>query len=406
MDEYLLPSSHHEAHSFNPIIAKELSIEKAIILKDLYGLCKYKLSNGLLTNNIPFCYYSSRAMAEKYPYMPASSIRRYLYELESDGYLISTVSNKMKIDVTKSYFVNFKMYDDLTLDKKWIDSEIENWRLWSAAQLIISIDQIEQPIDQSITMGDRNEQGCDRNEQAITFSTDIQQGEERSAIADPPRPPKLPEPLKAKKRQIDSDGLAAASRVVMYLNEKAIRNFEIGEKMSKSVRGFVVGRLNEGYTEEQLKKVVDNRCSSWLGDTKMSEFLRPKTLFNATNFVNYLEEATRSSGGTQNGPVYDTHLSNDREKAYQGFWEKTTETFPNIAKHVRFFTASEYLGFFADEPTFSPKIWSKYQGDMRKSKIRQALMALENDPQRNRIAPTGLCDYLKKWFIDERDGNH
>lgn len=406
MNEYLIPSEHHESHSFNPLVAKELSIEKAIILKDLYGLCKYKLTNGLLTNNVPSCYYSSRAMAEKYPYMPASSVRRYLSELESDGYLISFVSNRMKIDVTKSYLVNFKIYDSLTLGKKWEDSDIEKWRAWAISQSTTATDQIEQPIDQLITMGDRNEQGGDRNEQAITFSTDTQQKEERSATTEPIQPQKLPDTVRVKKRQIDSDGLAAASRVVTYLNEKAMRSFEVGEKMSKSVRGFVVGRLNEGYTEEQLKTVIDNRCSNWLGDTKMSEFLRPKTLFNATNFVNYLEDATRSSGGAKNGPVYDTHLPNGTEKGYNVFWGKITEEFPNIAKSIRFFTASEYLGFFADEPTFSPKIWSKYQGDMRKSKIRQALTSLENDSQRSRTAPTGLCDYLKQWFIDERDGKH
>lgn len=228
-----------------------------------------------------------------------------------------------------------------------------------------------------------------------------------SATAEPPAPEKTRTPKRKSERpDIATGGLAAAGRVVEYLNQKALRNFPVNGKMSKTTSKMILARLNDGCTEEQMKLVIDNRCSNWLGDAKMQEYLRPSTLFSQTNFVNYLEEATRSSGGTQNGPVYDIHLSNEREKSYKGFWEKTVETLPNIAKSVRFFTASEYVGFFADEPAFSPKIWSKYQGDMRRSKIRQALTTLENDPQRNRTAPTGLCDYLKKWFIDERDGNH
>ncbi len=33
--------------------------------------------------------------------------------------------------------------------------------------------------------------------------------------------------------------------------------------------------------------MIANRCLAWVGDSKMDEYLRPKTLFNATNFANY-----------------------------------------------------------------------------------------------------------------------
>lgn len=220
--------------------------------------------------------------------------------------------------------------------------------------------------------------------------------------------PSSTKPVKEKKHATDSDGRrAAASRVVEYLNQRAMRNFSTGSKIPKPILSLILARFNEGYTEEQLKLVVDNRCSNWLGDDTMSKYLQPSTLFRPGKFVNYLEDATRSSGvSRENGPIYDIELSNDERAAYELFWSEDVRPFPNIAKSIRFFTASEYLGFFADEPAFSPKIWGKYQGDFRKSKIRQALTSLENDPQRNRTAPTGLCDYLKTWFLDERDGKH
>jgi len=164
--------------------------------------------------------------------------------------------------------------------------------------------------------------------------------------------------------------------------------------------------LNDGCTEEQFRLVIDNRCSAWLGDAKMSAYLRPSTLFNATNFVNYLEDATRSSGGTNNGTVYDVQLSDERKKSYDKAWAKILELYPKTAASVRFFTASEYIAFYAEQPSFSPKIWEKYQGDFRASKTRQALTELENSSSKSKLAPAGLCDYLIQWFLDERDGKH
>lgn len=229
-----------------------------------------------------------------------------------------------------------------------------------------------------------------------------------AATAELPTPPKSPEPLKEKKHATDSDGRrAAASRVVEHLNQKAMRNFSTGSKIPKPILSLILARFNEGYTEEQLKLVVDNRCSNWLGDDTMSKYLQPSTLFRPGKFVNYLEEATRSIGKPrENGPSHDVDMPSDKKTAYELFWNEEVKPFQNLSNSVRFFTASEYMAFFADRPDFSPAIWQKYVGDFRKSKIRQALTSLENDSQRNKTAPTGLCDYLKQWFLDERDGKH
>jgi uncharacterized phage protein (TIGR02220 family) len=78
--------------------------------------------------------------------------------------------------------------------------------------------------------------------------------------------------------------------VINYLNEKTGRRFST---TTPANRKFVSGRLKEGYTEADLKKVVDTMVSKWLNDSKMSYYLRPETLFNPTKFQTYINLVQR-----------------------------------------------------------------------------------------------------------------
>lgn len=74
--------------------------------------------------------------------------------------------------------------------------------------------------------------------------------------------------------------------IVEYLNKKANKNYKHN---SDKTRRFIDARLNEGYTFEDFKKVIDNKCRSWLNDERMNQYLRPETLFG-TKFEAYLNE--------------------------------------------------------------------------------------------------------------------
>ena len=73
-----------------------------------------------------------------------------------------------------------------------------------------------------------------------------------------------------------------------YLNEKTERNY----KPVKSNLNFIVCRLKEGFTKEDVISVIDSKCSQWIADDKMNQYLRPATLFNATKFSQYAGELT------------------------------------------------------------------------------------------------------------------
>ncbi len=75
--------------------------------------------------------------------------------------------------------------------------------------------------------------------------------------------------------------------VISYLNERTQKHFT---SKNKQTIKFINGRLSEGYTIEDFKKVIDNRCEKWLNDEKMNEYLRPSTLFRPSNFEAYYND--------------------------------------------------------------------------------------------------------------------
>lgn len=74
--------------------------------------------------------------------------------------------------------------------------------------------------------------------------------------------------------------------VLDYLNERCGRSFRKTDTSLKEIRA----RLRDGYSAETLKRIVDAKAAEWGGDPKMSKFLRPSTLFRATNCANYEQE--------------------------------------------------------------------------------------------------------------------
>lgn len=75
-------------------------------------------------------------------------------------------------------------------------------------------------------------------------------------------------------------------RVVEYLNIKTGKLFKY---KTKTTQAFINARINDGFNEQDFFTVIDNKCSKWLSDPKMMEFLRPQTLFG-TKFESYLQD--------------------------------------------------------------------------------------------------------------------
>jgi len=86
-------------------------------------------------------------------------------------------------------------------------------------------------------------------------------------------------PLKEKKS-------SSAPDILTYLNEKAGKHFRSVDAHLRHIDA----RLSEtGVTIDGIREMIDDKVASWKGDPKMDQYLRPQTLFNATNFAGYYD---------------------------------------------------------------------------------------------------------------------
>lgn len=85
------------------------------------------------------------------------------------------------------------------------------------------------------------------------------------------------------KKQLADNMTPITLDVVTYLNEKANTNFK---PCTDKTKRCIKARVNEGFTLEDFKKVIDKKVNEWMG-TEFQQYLRPETLFG-TKFEGYL----------------------------------------------------------------------------------------------------------------------
>ena len=94
-----------------------------------------------------------------------------------------------------------------------------------------------------------------------------------------------------KKLMSTSQAKTDATEVLEFLNEKTGRRFPPVESNLK----LIMARFREGHTVADCRAVIARKWREWSGDIKMHTYARPKTLFNATNFNNYVGEVIPQS---------------------------------------------------------------------------------------------------------------
>lgn len=75
--------------------------------------------------------------------------------------------------------------------------------------------------------------------------------------------------------------------IVNYFNQVTGQKIRHG---SKYIDSLISGRLKDGFTLDDFKKVIDKKYAQWKDDPKMSSFIRPSTLFAPSHFEDYLNE--------------------------------------------------------------------------------------------------------------------
>lgn len=94
--------------------------------------------------------------------------------------------------------------------------------------------------------------------------------------------------IQEKESPAKAEPLMVASReIVNYLNQKTGSHYLAS---TKATVDMIKGRMKDGHTVDDFKKVIDNKTAEWLGDPEWEKFLRPETLFCAKHFESYLNQ--------------------------------------------------------------------------------------------------------------------
>ena len=102
-------------------------------------------------------------------------------------------------------------------------------------------------------------------------------------------------------KDILSSNLDTVKSVVNYLNGKCGTKYK---HSSAETQRLIVARLNQGFSLEDFKQVIDNKVADWGNDSQMSKFLRPQTLFS-NKFESYLNQSSSVFNVEQTKPSYN-----------------------------------------------------------------------------------------------------
>lgn len=145
-----------ENHSFNINVAQALNhVQKAILLKEIYNWSSYNSDNPkMVKHGLVWVFKTAKGFAEKFPYMNAKSISRWLDELCEIGMLYKSKNNwnNKAYDRTNWYTMNFNAYDEAVISSKISLPQNEEW----ISQIEELISQNEEPIHTPINTPNKN----------------------------------------------------------------------------------------------------------------------------------------------------------------------------------------------------------------------------------------------------------
>lgn len=102
--------------------------------------------------------------------------------------------------------------------------------------------------------------------------------------------------------------------IIDYFNQKLNKKYTY---KNKNYNASIKARLDEGFTVEDFKTVIDKKYDSWFG-TEYEQYLTPDTLFRPSKFEKYLNEEVRkgSTYGNRNGNNTNSEISDAEERGY------------------------------------------------------------------------------------------
>lgn len=227
-------------YSFEPKIATLYGVDGAVFMHSIYWWIRKNEANGRhFYDGTNWTYNSTEALLKLFPFWTKSQIERIIKKLRNDGALLVGNYNQTRWDRTRWFALSDKVkciYENREMDIPETDNSISR--------------------NQEISFHDSG----------------------------------TPIPVS---KPVNKPDIFIYPEIINYLNLKAHTDYR---PSSKATRRLIDARLNEKFTLEDFKKVIDIKCAEWgrlpePGEKgkDMRRYLRPETLFG-TRFESYLNQ--------------------------------------------------------------------------------------------------------------------
>jgi len=187
------------------------------------------------------------------------------------------------------------------------------------------------------------------------------------------------------------------ARALAILNEMIFAKRGFSASTKKYVT-LLAALRKKGYTLDDVESVIANRRAHWLCDASGREWLRPNTLFNLTNFENYLVAEKNNPHPNTLSRLNDIELDPATAAKYNAYLEAVTKQ-PELNKSTstvfysmtKVLSASEYLAFEQDTR------------EGKADKMKKAHSTFAANPKK-RTGEQSVFEAYQKLFLD-RFGN-
>ena len=229
-----------------PTLAVKVGLNGALFLQQLhYWILR---SNNVRENTVWVYKSLDEWIEEDFPFMSRSTLKRTISDLKKADLIITKTFNKMKIDKTNWYTINYQKLESMSLP--WGQNEPSIGSKWSLA-----LAQNEPTNNQRI-----------HREYIYSPDTSIDDSSEEKP-----------------KQVVMTD---EHKIIIDYLNQKAGTRYEYNSTKTITLLNML---FRKGYSVEDIKKVIDIKCKEWLPKESMRMYLRPRTLFS-NKFEDYLNQ--------------------------------------------------------------------------------------------------------------------
>ena len=229
-----------------PTLAVKVGLNGALFLQQLHY---WILRSNKVKENTVWVYKSlDEWIEEDFPFMSRSTLKRTISDLKKADLIITKTFNKMKIDKTNWYTINYKKLESMSLP--WGQNEPSIGSKWTYAEV-----QNEPTNNQRI-----------HREYIYSPDTSIDDSSEEKP-----------------KQVVMTD---EHKIIIDYLNQKAGTRYEYNSTKTITLLNTL---FRKGYSVEDIKKVIDIKCKEWLPKESMRMYLRPRTLFS-NKFEDYLNQ--------------------------------------------------------------------------------------------------------------------